>query len=119
MVGIEQGRKLAAWIPGARFVPLDSDSHFPRIAKPAGRVFLKETLTLLGTDERPGRPRLSRRQTEILQLVAQGMTDKQVAREIGLSARTVEMHVALALRALSCANRTEAVHRATQAGLLS
>jgi hypothetical protein len=27
MVGFEQGLKLAAWIPGARFVPLDSDSH--------------------------------------------------------------------------------------------
>jgi DNA-binding NarL/FixJ family response regulator len=46
------------------------------------------------------------------------MTDKQVARELGLSPRTVEMHVALALRALSCANRAEAVFRASQEGLL-
>jgi DNA-binding NarL/FixJ family response regulator len=46
------------------------------------------------------------------------MTDKQVARELGLSPRTVEMHVALALRALGCGNRAEAVHRAGQEGLL-
>ena len=46
------------------------------------------------------------------------MTDKQVARELGLSPRTVEMHVALALRALSCANRAEAVLRADREGLL-
>ena len=67
---------------------------------------------------RPDKPRLSRRQTQILCLVAQGMTDKQVARELGLSPRTVEMHVALALRALGCSNRAEAVHRAGQEGLL-
>ena len=60
-----------------------------------------------------------RRQAQILGLVAQGMTDKQVARELGLSPRTVEMHVALALRALNCANRAEAVHRAEKEGLLS
>jgi DNA-binding NarL/FixJ family response regulator len=83
----------------------------------AGRTFLAETIEFLGGG-RPDKPRLSRRQTQILSLVAQGMTDKQVARELGLSPRTVEMHVALALRALSCANRAEAVFRASQEGLL-
>ena len=81
-------------------------------------MFIAATLAFLGGN-RPDKPRLSRRQTQILCLVAQGMTDKQVARELGLSPRTVEMHVALALRALSCANRAEAVHRAGQEGLLS
>lgn len=117
MVTLEQGRKLAAWIPGARFIVLDSDTHIPPPANGAGRILLEETIAFLGGG-RPDKPRLSRRQTEILHFVAQGMTDKQVARELGLSPRTVEMHVALALRALSCANRTEAVHRASQEGLL-
>lgn len=84
----------------------------------AGRTFISETLEFLG-GSRPDKPRSSRRQTQILCLVAKGMTDKQVARELGLSPRTVEMHVALALRALNCANRAEAVHRAGQDGLLS
>jgi pimeloyl-ACP methyl ester carboxylesterase/DNA-binding CsgD family transcriptional regulator len=118
MVTLDQGRKLAAWIPGARFVLLDSDSHMLPASHGAGRTFIAETLEFLGGG-RPDKPRLSRRQTQILRLVAQGMTDKQVARELGLSPRTVEMHVALALRSLACANRAEAVHRAGQEGLLT
>jgi DNA-binding NarL/FixJ family response regulator len=117
MVTLDQGRKLAAWIPGARFVLLETDSHMLPATNDAGRTFLAETIEFLGGG-RPDKPRLSRRQTQILSLVAQGMTDKQVARELGLSPRTVEMHVALALRALSCANRAEAVFRASQEGLL-
>ena len=118
MVTLEQGRKLAAWIPGARFVPLDSDSHILPVDQGAWRIFIGEITAFLGGG-RPDKPRLSRRQSEILRLVAHGMTDKQVARELGLSPRTVEMHVALAMRALDCGNRTEAVHRAGQEGLLS
>jgi len=117
MVTLDQGRKLAAWIPGARFIQLDTDSHILPADGEAGRVFLAETLEFLG-GKRPDKPRLSRRQGEILRLVAHGMTDKQVARDLGLSPRTVEMHVALALRALNCANRAEAVRRATEEGLL-
>ena len=118
MVTLDQGRKIAAWIPGARFVLLDSDKHMIPAHHDAGRSFIAETLEFLGGG-RLDKPRLSRRQTQILGLVAKGLTDKQVARELGLSPRTVEMHVALALRALSCANRAEAVHRAGQEGLLS
>ena len=118
MVTLDQGRKLVAWIPGARLVLLDSDSHILPARHEAGRTFIAETLEFLG-GARPDRPHLSRRQTQILRLVAQGMTDKLVARELGLSPRTVEMHVALALRSLSCANRAEAVHRAGQEGLLN
>ena len=118
MVTLDQGRKLVAWIPNSRFVELNSDSHMLPTSQAAGRMFVAETIEFLGGG-RPDRPRLSRRQTQILCLVAQGMTDKQVARELGLSPRTVEMHVALALRSLSCANRAEAVHRAGQEGLLN
>lgn len=117
MVTMDQGRKIAAWIPGARFVALDSDSHTLPAHRDAGRRFIAETLEFLGGG-RPDKPRLSRRQGQILGFVAQGMTDKQVARELGLSPRTVEMHMALAMRALGCANRAEAVHRAGQEGLL-
>lgn len=118
MVTLDQGHKLAAWIPGARFVPLDGDSHILPADDRARQTFIEETVAFLGGG-RPDKPRLSRRQAEILLLVAQGMTDKQAARELGLSPRTVEMHMALAFRALSCSNRTEAVHRAMKEGLLT
>jgi len=43
----------------------------------------------------------------------------RLARELGLSPRTVEMHMALAMRALASSNRVEAVRRAAAEGLLA
>lgn len=121
MVNFEQGRKLAAWIPGARFVPLESDSHVLLGGQPAARQFFSEMRTFLGLDEKvPTNPiHLSQRQTEMLACVSLGQTDKQIARALGLSPRTVEMHVAGAMKALHCSTRAQAVHKAMQEGLLT
>jgi DNA-binding NarL/FixJ family response regulator len=62
---------------------------------------------------------LTRRQREILQLVALGQTNAEIARELVLSPRTVEMHVANILATLDSRSRAEAVRRATQLGLLA
>ena len=62
---------------------------------------------------------LTPRQLQILQSVAQGQTAKQIARTLDLSPRTVEMHVARVLATLQCSSRAEAVHKATEAGLLA
>ena len=62
---------------------------------------------------------LTPRQTEILQAVAHGRTDKEVAKALNLSPRTVEMHMSGAIKALNCATRAEAVHRAGALGLLN
>ncbi len=120
MVNFEQGRKLASWIQGARFVPLESDSHILFIRDPAGQQFFAEMRSFLGMHRRQplSGNGLSQRQKEILSHVARGQTDKQIARELGLSPRTVEMHVAGALKALQSTTRAEAVHRAASEGLL-
>lgn len=79
-------------------------------------------LTLRGdTPAAPGHANgavLTIRQSEVLRLIAQGQTDKQVARTLGLSPRTIEMHVARAIDSLQCRNRAEAVRIATQRGLM-
>jgi ATP/maltotriose-dependent transcriptional regulator MalT len=61
---------------------------------------------------------LTRRQREILQLVAQGQTNAEIARTLTLSPRTVEMHVANILATLDSRSRADAVRRATELGLL-
>ena len=61
---------------------------------------------------------LTRRQREILQLVAQGHSNAEIARTLVLSPRTVEMHVANMLAILDSRSRAEAVRRATELGLL-
>ena len=61
---------------------------------------------------------LTRRQREILQLVALGQTNAEIARALVLSPRTVEMHVANILATLDSRSRAEAVRRATELDLL-
>ncbi len=61
---------------------------------------------------------LTRRQREILQLVAQGQTNAEIAHTLVLSSRTVEMHVANILAILDSRSRAEAVRRATELELL-
>jgi DNA-binding NarL/FixJ family response regulator len=62
---------------------------------------------------------LTARQVQILQEISRGLTDKEVARALRLSPRTVETHVAHALAALDCRTRAEAVRKATELGVLS
>jgi len=61
---------------------------------------------------------LTARQLEILAAISRGLTDKEVARFLSLSPRTVESHVAKALATLGCRSRSAAVRRATELGLL-
>jgi len=61
---------------------------------------------------------LSRRELEVVRLVAVGRTNREIAQELFLSPRTVEMHVRNILRKLDCRSRGAAAHRAGELGLL-
>jgi DNA-binding NarL/FixJ family response regulator len=65
----------------------------------------------------PGAPTLTERETEVLRLVARGMTAKQIAARLVLSHRTVENHVQNTLRKLQLHNRAELVRYAIEHGL--
>ncbi|KAA1423500.1 response regulator transcription factor [Mumia zhuanghuii] len=68
------------------------------------------------TDE-PDAPRLTDRETEVLRLVAKGLTYKQIAERLVLSHRTVQNHVQNTLRKLQLHNRVELVRYAIERGL--
>jgi len=61
-------------------------------------------------------PALSQRQRQIVELLAQGMTTKEICRVLGISPNTVKTHVATIFRALGVRNRTQVV-AVTQAWL--
>jgi DNA-binding CsgD family transcriptional regulator len=61
---------------------------------------------------------LSRRELEVVRLVAVGRSNREIADRLVLSPRTVDMHVRNILRKLECRTRGEAAHRAGQLGLL-
>lgn len=61
---------------------------------------------------------LSEREREVLQYLAHGKLNKEIAAELGISERTVKFHVSAILARLQVGNRTEAVTRAAQLGLI-
>ncbi len=62
---------------------------------------------------------LSRRERDVLRLVALGKTNREIGHDLFLSTRTVDMHVRNILFKLDCRSRAEAVHKATASGLVS
>lgn len=62
--------------------------------------------------------RLPPRQLQVLRLMAQGMTNKQVAQRLGISPATVKTHMARLAEELGAINRTDAVARAKSLGVL-
>jgi DNA-binding NarL/FixJ family response regulator len=56
----------------------------------------------------PPSERLSRRERDVLRLIAQGLSDRQIAETLGISSRTVATHVSSILHKLSVRNRAEA-----------
>jgi DNA-binding NarL/FixJ family response regulator len=61
---------------------------------------------------------LTAREREVLRLIAAGQPSKQIARELGISERTVKFHSTSLLRKLGAENRAQAVALAAQRGLL-
>jgi DNA-binding CsgD family transcriptional regulator/tetratricopeptide (TPR) repeat protein len=91
----------------------------------AGRDAGRGTGLGAGLNAGPGRPAgpagaagLSRRELEVLRLVARGRTSRAIAGELFLSPRTVEMHVTNGMRKLACRTRAEAVRRLTELSLI-
>lgn len=89
-----------------------------------GRLGLKPLGRAIARDRRQGpspsdsAAAVTPRQLEIARLLASGRTNKEAASELGISPRTVEMHVAALLERLGCRTRAEASKRAVELGLL-
>jgi DNA-binding NarL/FixJ family response regulator len=62
---------------------------------------------------------LTRRELEVLRFVSIGRTNREIARDLFLSPRTVDMHVRSILAKLDCRSRAEATHRADELGLIA
>ena len=66
----------------------------------------------------PQRAALTDRQIEVLRRLSQGQPNKTIARELGLSEKTVKAHITAIFRALNVVNRTQAAAAGRDAGLL-
>jgi DNA-binding NarL/FixJ family response regulator len=67
---------------------------------------------------RNGGSPLTQRQTEVVKLVDVGLSNKEISRRLGLSEKTVKVHISAIFRSLRVVNRTQAVNVARQNNLI-
>ena len=70
-------------------------------------------------DDEPVPERLTPREIEVLELVAEGWPNRAIAERLGISDQTVKFHLASISGKLGAANRTDAVRRGVRAGLIT
>jgi DNA-binding NarL/FixJ family response regulator len=97
------------------FVSKDWDAA--EVARAVRMVGLGMTM-FAPTSEQPA-PLLSEREREVLDLVAAGSTNREIAQALFLSPHTVKEHTSALYRKLGARNRAEAVQRAQRVGLLA
>jgi pimeloyl-ACP methyl ester carboxylesterase/DNA-binding CsgD family transcriptional regulator len=117
------GREVAARITGATLVPLEGSAHFPwagdaRAVIRALRAVLAAQSPPERTAGQPAAALLSRREREVLKLVAHGLNDREIAQQLIVSPHTVHRHVANIRHKLGRGSRTAAVAEAARLGLL-
>jgi len=118
VVPFAEGRLMATLIPGARFVPLESANHILLETEPAWQRFVDEFRAFLpgstpGGDAFAG---LTSREREVLELIAQGRDNAQIAAVLDLSAKTVRNHITSIFAKLEVENRAQAIVLARESG---
>lgn len=122
VVPITEGRHLAAGIPGAQFVELDSKNHVLLENEPAWERFGEAVLDFVGLrddaerGEDPAFAALSRREREILALMAEGLGNAQIADRLSISEKTVRNHVSNLFDKLGVWTRAQAIVFAHERG---
>ena len=119
-VPLEEGRLIATGIPGAVFVPIDSGNHLLLEHEPAWQRWQAEVDAFLpGSAQQATGPLyagLSRRQREVLELLAQGRDNAQIAAVLGLADKTVRNQVSAIFDKMGVDNRSRAIVQAREAG---
>jgi DNA-binding CsgD family transcriptional regulator/pimeloyl-ACP methyl ester carboxylesterase len=118
-------RRLAAALPSAQLVVLEGDSIAPFVGDSVAALQAMESFLLPGHPDRHLHQlgtglveALSERELAVLRLLADGLSNAEIAHDLVISAGTVKTHTAHIYRKLNVDNRTRAVARARELGLL-
>ncbi|MEM5339950.1 alpha/beta fold hydrolase [Paraburkholderia azotifigens] len=117
-VPFEESRLLASRIPNARFVPLESDNHLTLECESAWQRWRDEVRAFLppARHDDPVFSALTRREREIVELIASGRDNAQIAARLGLSEKTVRNHITNIFAKLEVESRAQAIVMARKAG---
>ena len=125
VVPLEEGRALAELIPDSRFVLLDSENHIPLADEPAWPHFLAEMRNFLAGQPSAGAETqmslriatLTPRERNVLECIARGLDNSEIAVSLGLSEKTVRNHITRVFDKIGVQHRYQAIVRARDAGL--
>jgi pimeloyl-ACP methyl ester carboxylesterase/DNA-binding CsgD family transcriptional regulator len=116
----EEGRLIATTIPGAQFVPIDSGNHLLLADEPGWQRWIDAVRAFLPRSEvggaEPGFASLTERQRELLELIAQGRDNAQIAAQLALSEKTVRNHITSIFAKLEVESRAQAIVLARDSG---
>jgi DNA-binding NarL/FixJ family response regulator len=122
-VPIELGRDLATLIPGCRFVQIEGENHMPLADEPAWPRIVAEIDAFLKQPVEAGVPQpnlplrgLTAREREVLEAIAQGLDNTEIAAALGMSEKTVRNHITRVLDKIGVEHRYQAIVRARDAG---
>jgi DNA-binding NarL/FixJ family response regulator len=122
-VPFEEGRSLAALIPGARFVPLESRNHILIESEPAWQQlaavlddFLPATASVPSDAGVTFIDDLTPREAQVLELIAQGLDNGTIGLRLDISERTARNHVSAVFSKLGVSTRAKAIVLARDAG---
>ena len=87
------------------------------VARGESPIHPKAARALLGARSGGGRPQLTAREVEVLTLVRDGLANKQIARQLEISERTVKAHLTSAFSRIGVTDRTQAALWAQRNGL--
>jgi DNA-binding NarL/FixJ family response regulator len=120
-VPFEEGRQLAATIPSARFIPLDSRNHVLLPDEPAWKQFLDEFRSFLKDADSDtsalSRAGLTASERAVLALIARGLDNSAIAASLGKSEKTVRNQVSSIFSKLGVGTRSQAIVLAREAGV--
>ncbi len=109
---ISQGQQLAAGIPGAEFVQVDSPNHILLEHEPAWQRFQEVVLDFTGVRSRAGNQvfdRLAPREREILAKLVGGLSNTEIGKALFISEKTVRNQLTRIFGKLGVANRAQAI----------
>jgi pimeloyl-ACP methyl ester carboxylesterase/DNA-binding CsgD family transcriptional regulator len=118
-VPFEEGRFVATSIAGARFEPLDSRSHVPLPGEPAFQRLIDGLVAFVPPAPGDAAPfaELTRREREVLEQIARGLDNAQIAARLDLAEKTVRNHITAIFDKIAVENRSQAIVLARVAGL--
>ena len=122
---VSEGRHLAAGIPGAQFVELDSRNHILLEDEPAWARFQESVLDFMGlaaprdAREDPAFARLTVREREVLVLITKGLANADIGESLAISEKTVRNHISNLFDKLGVWTRAQAIVFARDRGFRS